>query len=350
VIPIIYLDNAATTKVTQPVLEAMLPYLTEQYGNSSSLYTLGRNAKKAIEHAREQIATAINAEPKEIFFTSGATESNNIVARSYKHIIAHNYEHHSINHQPNIVDDGVWGDMARNYVTSQMLVNNETGDIFEPLDTNYLQTDYHIDATQAFGCIPINVKKLNCDYLSLSGHKFHANKGIGILYVKNGNTSKLKPIYGGGQERGFRAGTENVASMVSMGKAAELYNYTAERNRAMESKKWYLINLLNESGIDYRINSITEKTVPNILNFSIKSVEAESILILLDSVGICVSAGSACNSGSIEPSETLKAIGVPEEYIYGTIRVSMSEFTTYEELDTFVSELVKIVNRLSNIK
>ena len=347
-IHIIYLDNAATTQITQPVLEAMLPYLTEQYGNPSSLYTLGMSAKKAIEHAREQIATAINAEPKEIFFTSGATESNNIVARSYKYIESEDYEHHSVTMQPNRIRFTTLGDPCEWYVRYRMLVNNETGDIFD-INSN-IQEKLMVDATQAFSHIPIDVKEFNCDYLSLSGHKFHAPKGIGILYVKNGGTSKLKPVYGGGQERGFRTGTENVASIVGMGKAAELYNYTVEKGSEMKAKKEYLINLLNESGIDFRINYLTKKTVPNILNFSIKDVEAESVLILLDSVGICVSAGSACSSGSLEPSETLKTIGIPKEYIYGTIRVSMSEFTTYEELDTFASELVKIVNKLNKIK
>lgn len=346
----IYLDNAATTEITQPILDTMLPYLTEQYGNPSSLYSLGRQAKEAIEHAREQVANAINASPNEIFFTSGATESNNIVARSFKWICSKNFEHHSITMQPNRINKIFWGDNAHGYVVSRMLVNNETGDIFIPFDTNIMQAKYHIDATQAFSHIPIDVKELNCDYLSLSGHKTHTPKGVGVLYVKNGDTSNLKGQYGGSQERNFRCGTENVASIVAMGEACELYNYTSERDKTMREKKDYLIDLLNKSHLDYRINSFTENTVPNILNFSIRDIEGESLLLMLDNDGICVSAGSACNSGSLEPSDTLKMIGVPEDYVYGTIRVSMCNDTTYDELDTFVNALTKDVNKLINMR
>lgn len=345
----IYLDNASTTFITKPILNAMLPYLTSEYGNPSSLYSLGREAKKAIGHAREQIANAINAKPNEIFFTSGATESNNIVARSFKWINAKSYEHHSITMQPNRVDKIILGETSYNDVTTRMLVNNETGDIFKPFDTNIMRTKYHIDATQAFSHTPVDVKELNCDYLSLSGHKIHTPKAVGILYVKNGETSNLIGQYGGNQEHNFRCGTENVASIVAMGKACELYNYTDERDKAMREKKNYLISLLNKSHLDYRINSLTDKTVPNILNFSIRNVEGESLLLMLDNAGICVSAGSACNSGSIEPSAILKMIGVPKDYIYGTIRVSMNNETTYEELEIFVSELVKIIDRLTKM-
>lgn len=356
---IIYLDNAASTQITKPVLDAMLPYLTTEYGNPSSLYSLGRTVKRAIETARKQVATAINARPNEIFFLSGATEANNIIARSHDFILAHKYEHHSISHQPNFVDvDDKWTEkyidnyMKKKICLAQMLVNNEVGTIFydEIEKAKQYGVPVLIDATQAFSHILIDVRKLGCDYLSLSGHKFHTPRGAGILYVKDGNTKNLIGQYGGGQEQGFRAGTENTASIVAMGKAAELYNYTAESNTIMTNKKNYLISLLNKSSLDYRINSLTENNVPNILNFSVRGVEAESVLLMLDNMGICVSAGSACASGSLEPSETLKAIGIPQEYIYGTIRVSMSEFTTYEELDEFVSKLVTVVNKLNSVK
>lgn len=337
----------------------MLPYLTTEYGNPSSLYSLGRTAKRAIETARKQVATAINARPNEIFFLSGATEANNIIARSYDFILAHKYEHHSISHQPNFVDvDDKWTEkyidnyMKKKICVAQMLVNNEVGTIFydEIEKAKQYGVPVLIDATQAFSHILIDVRKLGCDYLSLSGHKFHTPRGVGILYVKDGNTKNLIGQYGGGQEQGFRAGTENTASIVAMGKAAELYNYTAESNTIMTNKKNYLISLLNKSSLDYRINSLTENNVPNILNFSVRGVEAESVLLMLDNMDICVSAGSACASGSLEPSETLKAIGIPQEYIYGTIRVSMSEFTTYEELGEFVSKLVTVVNKLNSVK
>ncbi len=350
----IYLDNAATTRITPEVFEAMKPYLIEQYGNPSSLYKFGREAKNAIERAREQIAKAINAEPEQIIFTSGATESNNWVLSQYdKWILCSQYEHHSVLKRATPYKKE---DIIKNITkwlsncVSCMMVNNETGETYKIKEIikicHQYSVPFHTDATQAFGHIPIDVKDLDIDYLSLSAHKFHAPSGVGILYVKDPST--LKPIIFGGysQEFGLRGGTENVASIVAMGKAAEIYNYRQD----VENKIRILRDNFEKKILDnvpkVLINAKDRPRTANISSLSFKGIEGEALMLMLDTKGICVSSGSACNSGSLEPSHVLKAMGVPEEYINGTIRVSLSEFTTAEELDFAADEIIKTVKML----
>lgn len=341
----------------------MMPYLTEQYGNPSSLYFLGRTAHKAVETARELIAKAINAEPNQIFFTSGATESNNWVCSQFHHILCSPYEHHSILNHPNVtpmsqiiscnVSSQIIAlrlgiEMEHPNLVTFMSVNNETGAIYSvPNMTDICHrcnTFFHTDATQAFGHIPIDVKELNCDFLSLSGHKFHAPKFIGILYIKE--PDKFKPfLYGGQQENHLRAGTENVASIVGMGKAAELYNYSPERDKRCKEiqQKFYTAF---STMTDVHFNTVINNSISSTLNVAFKNVESESLMLLLDMDGICVSAGSACNSGSLEPSHVLKAIGTPEEYIYNSIRLSWDDTLTDDEVNYVIESIKKNVMKV----
>lgn len=355
----IYLDNAATTKIDNMVFAEMLPYLKEQYGNPSSLYSLGQQSKKAIEKAREQVAKAINAEPKQIVFTSGATESNNWVCSIFDRVLCSPFEHHSIlNHEHTTemkkiestkkiasftIDTYRYSDLV-----SVMLVNNEIGEIYNI--SNLIKTChsryvlFHTDATQAFGHIPIDVKTLDCDFLSLSGHKFHAPKGIGILYIKE--PEEFKPfLYGGQQEKYLRAGTENVASIVGIGKAAELYNYSLERDNRCRDIRAKFYNAFAEM-TDVYFNTDITKSIPSTLNVAFKNVESESLMLLLDMDGICVSAGSACNSESLEPSHVLKAIGTPEDYIYNSIRLSWDDTLTDEEVDYVIESIKRNVTKV----
>lgn len=350
----IYLDNAATTKIDNMVFAEMLPYLREQYGNPSSLYSLGRQAKKAIEKAREQIAEAINAEPKQIFFTSGATESNNWVCSIFDRVLCSPYEHHSILNHPHTTEMAMTIPLVNNIyrhipnLVSHMFVNNETGEIYDIVNiakvSHEMNIPFHTDATQAFGHIPIDVKKLDCDFLSLSGHKFHAPKGIGILYIKE--PDKFKPfLCGGQQERHLRAGTENVPSIVGIGKAAELYNYSSERDnrcREIQTKFYNAFSAIE----DVHFNTDITNSISSTLNIAFKNVESESLMLLLDMDGICVSAGSACNSGSLEPSHVLKAIGTPEEYIYNSIRLSWNDTLTDEEADYVIKSVKKNIKKV----
>lgn len=349
----IYLDNAATTPVTEPVIEAMLPYLKENYGNPSSSYSFGRKIKKDIETARKQIAKSINAEPYQIFFTSGATESNNWVISNFDYVICSKIEHHSILNNPKCHQSD-FSELAKAIrkknadLVTYMLVNNETGQIFDikPLVeiTHKMGVLFHTDATQAFGHIPIDVKGLDVDSLSLSGHKFHAPKGIGIVYLKD--PSKYKPIfYGGQQENNLRAGTENVAGIAAIGKAAELYNYSEERDdvcRIIQDKFYLAFNYMS----DVWFNTNIKNSIPTTLNLAFKNVESESLMILLDSDGICISSGSACSSGSLEPSHVLRAIGTPEEYIYNSIRLSWDETITLQEADTVIESIKNNVKKI----
>lgn len=350
----IYLDNAATTKIDNMVFAEMLPYLKEQYGNPSSLYSLGQQSKKAIEKAREQVAKAINAEPKQIFFTSGATESNNWVCSIFDRVLCSPYEHHSILKYPHTMATRTFvpliNDIYRysSKLVSHMLVNNETGEIYDIADmiktSHSMNIPFHTDVTQAFGHILIDVKILDCDFLSLSGHKFHAPKGIGILYIKE--PDKFKPIlYGGQQEKNLRAGTENVASIVGMGKAAELYNYSPERDKRCREIQTKFCNAFSEM-TDVYFNTDIAKSIPSTLNVAFKNVESESLMLLLDMDGICVSAGSACNSGSLEPSHVLKAIGTPEDYIYNSIRLSWNDTLTDEEVDYVIESIKRNITKV----
>lgn len=350
----VYLDNAATTPITKPVLDAMMPYLTEQYGNPSSLYSLSRTAHKAIETAREQIATAINAEPSQIFFTSGATEANNWVCSNFRRVLCSPYEHHSILKRPYVTDMRTFVPLDNDIfrysadLVSHMFVNNEIGEIYdiaEMVKTSHeMGVLFHTDATQAFGHVPIDVKELDCDFLSLSGHKFFASKGVGILYVKE--PDRFKPmLYGGQQEAKLRAGTENVASIVGMGKAAELYNYSPERDKRCREIQNKFYNAFAHFK-DVYFNTVIAESISSTLNVAFKNVESESLMLLLDMDGICVSAGSACNSASLEPSHVLKAIGTPEDYIYNSIRLSWDDTLTDEEVDYVIESIKKNVMKV----
>lgn len=344
----IYLDNASTTPITKTVLDAMMPYLTEQYGNPSSLYSLGRTAHKAVETARELIAKAINAETRQIFFTSGATESNNWVCRMFDKVICSPYEHHSILNQPNktIMRTNIplANDIYRYspQLISNMWVNNEIGQIYDIKSITKIAHEMgvpvHTDGTQAFGHIPIDIKEVDVDFLSLSGHKFHSSKGVGILYIKE--PDKFKPLlYGGKQESSYRAGTENVASIVGMGRASELYNYSPDRDKRCKEIQNKLVEAFS-FWQDVYFNTDVAHSISSTLNVAFKNVESESLMLLLDMDEICVSSGSACNSGSLAPSHVLKAIGTPEEYIHNSIRLSWDDTLTDKELD-YVIECIK---------
>ena len=350
----VYLDNASTTKIDNMVLAEMLPYLRENYGNASSLHSLGRKSRQAIEHAREQVAKSINAEPNQIFFTSGSTESNNWIISNFNHVLCSKVEHHSILNNPKctpITFDNLANTIYKKHpdLVTHMYVNNETGQIYNIKEMaeicHKMKVPFYTDSTQAFGHIPIDVKDLNVDGMSLSGHKFHAPKSVGILYLKE--PDKYKPmLYGGGQEKHLRAGTENVAGIVGMGKACELHNYNAETDNYLLFLKANLIAFIQNNIPDVMINSPLETTVNNILNVSFKSIEGESLMLMLNRAEICVSSGSACNSGSLEPSHVLKDMGVPDDYIYGTIRFSFSKFNTLEEIIETEKVLKETVEKL----
>ena len=347
------MDNAATTRVTEPILEVMLPYFKENYGNPSSLYSLGRKSKRAVDTAREQVAKAINAKPEQIFFTSGATESNNWVISNFNCVLCSKVEHHSILNNPKCHQSD-FSELAKAIrknnadLVTYMLVNNETGQIFDikPLVeiTHKIGILFHTDATQAFGHIPIDVKELDVDSLSLSGHKFHAPKGVGILYLKD--PSKYKPLfYGGHQEKNLRAGTENTAGIAAIGKTAELYNFSKEKDdicRTVQDKFYSTFNGMS----DVWFNTNIKNSIPTTLNLAFKNVESESLMILLDSDGICVSSGAACNSGSLEPSHVLRAMGTPEEYIYNSIRLSWDETITLKEANTVIESIKNNVEKI----
>ncbi len=346
----IYLDNASTTAVTEPVLAEMLPFFSEQYGNPSSLHSLGRTARQGIGLARKRVAQAINAEPEQIIFTSGATESNNWIMESFE-VHYEPTEHHSILNNAKHTPAGA--ESANLY--SRMLVNNETGEIYPTKELLRRCTDmsafFHTDATQAFGHIPVDVREIGCDFLSLSGHKFHAPKGVGILYVKNPKLIKLTPVqYGGGQENGLRSGTENTAAIIGMGKAAELYGFDRSKQEALQKMRDAFEERILSAIPDVIVNARDKNRIATISSLSFRGIESEALALLLDREGIYISNGSACNSGSLEPSATLKAIGVPNDYINGTIRISMSEFTTAEELEKAAHEIRNCVALLRGLR
>ena len=354
----VYFDNASTTHVSKAVLDEAMPFLTYNFGNPSSVHHAGVVAKNAITLARKRCAKAINAEPEQIIFTSGATESNNLVAQQGEMLVSP-YEH------PSMQRNNVFYDlplsinkMGRcgegNVIVSQMFVNNEIGTIFDIKHCAELAHNagyrFHTDATQAFGHVKIDVKELDCDFLSLSGHKFHAPKGVGLLYVKEPDKLCNTNI-GGGQENGYRSGTENVFGIVALGKAMATYNYTEARGVHFNELKTALLNRLEKTcPVEYKINEIEGlPTVGNIINISFKGINAEGLCTLLDFDGFMISQGSACHSGSLEPSKVLKEIGVPDDYIYGTIRISFGLGNTYTEIYQFVECLVKHLNVLSKI-
>ena len=350
----IYLDCAATTKIDDIVFTEMLPYLKEEYGNPSSLYSLGKKSHNAIEIARKKIAKAINAETNQIVFTSSATESNNWVCSNFYRVMCSPYEHHSVLNCPNTIQLSQYCSFKWNIqdilpdLVSHMMVNNEIGTIYDIKEMAKICHENHVllstDATQAFSHIPIDVKDLDVDFLSLSAHKFHGAKGVGILYIKE--PDKFKPfIYGGGQERHIRAGTENVASIVGMGVASQLYNYSHERDNCCREIQMKFYNAFSKMQ-DVHFNTDINNSISTTLNVGFKGVESESLMLLLDMDGICVSAGSACNSGSLEPSHVLKAINCPEEYIHQSIRLSWDDTLTDEEIKYTIESIKKNIKKV----
>ena len=377
----IYMDNAATTRVTEPVLEAMMPYLTEVYGNPSSIHAFGREAKRALEKAREQVAAAINAKPNEIYFTGCGTEADNWAVRGAayaqkrkgSHIITSSIEHHAVLHTCQQLErEGftvtylpvdeygvVKLDELEKAITPEttlitiMAANNEIGTI-QPIEeigkiAKAHGILFHTDAVQAIGAIPMDVRAMGVDMLSLSGHKFHAPKGVGALYVRSGVRIQ-RFMQGGAQERTQRAGTENLASIVGMGRAIELATADlagkAEKLTAMRDR---LMNGVIEAIPESRVNGHPTRRLPGNCNVSIRYIEGEALLLSLDLKGIAASSGSACTSGSLDPSHVLLAIGLPHEIAHGSLRFSLSEENTMEEVETVLEEMKAIVTRLRNM-
>lgn len=380
---LIYLDNNATTKVDEKVLEAMMPYFKENYSNPSSIYSFGGVAQKAIVHAREQIRDFINApSTKEIMFTASGSESANTAIKgvldadkSKKHIITTKVEHPCVlnlyktlekqGYKVDYIGVNANGDLdldeLENAVTSQtalvscMWANNETGIIF-PIDriaeivkSKNKDTKLFVDAVQAAGKIPIDVQKINVDLLAISGHKFHAPKGIGVLYIKSG-TMYSPLIVGGHQERGKRAGTENVPYIVGIGEAARLAKESLA-HEATEVKRLRdkLESTILKTVFNSRLNSGVANRVPNTSNIGFEYIEGELILLHLSDFGICASSGSACTSGSLEPSHVLKAMGVPFTALHGSIRFSLSRFTTEKEIDAVLTVVPRVIEKLVKI-
>lgn len=377
---VIYFDNNATTQVAPEVVEVMMPFFSEYYGNASSMHTFGGVVGRHIQNAREQVASLIGAEPEEVFFTSCGTESDASAIWSAtqlhpekRHIITTRVEHAAIlsvcNHLESKgykvtyldVDnkgrldlDELKSSITHNTViVSIMYANNETGTIFpiQQIAEIVKEKDvlFHTDAVQAVGKIPVDLKKLNIDYLSLSGHKIHAPKGIGAFYVKTG--TRYRPyLRGGHQEFNRRAGTENVPYVIGIGKAAELAQDYLEKTNGDDIK--VLRDNLEKQILtieDTVVNGDIDNRVPNTTNISFKNIEGEAILLLMDQHGICASSGSACTSGSLEPSHVLRAMGVPFTYAHGSIRFSLSRYSTADEVNIVVKELPAIIERLRKI-
>ena len=378
---LIYLDNAATTKTAPEVVEAMLPYFTEYYGNPSSIYELAGESKKAINEGREKIANVLGAKTNEIYFTAGGSEADNWALKAtfeaYKdksnHIITTKIEHHAILHTCewlekqgakitylDVDENGIirLEDLEKaitpeTILISVMAANNEIGSIQPIKEIGMIAKEhgilFHTDAVQAFGQLPINVDECNIDMLSSSAHKINGPKGIGFLYIRNG--VKIRSlIHGGAQERKRRAGTENVPGIVGYGVAAERAARTMEERTAKEREvRDYLIQKI-EAEIPYcRLNGHRQLRLPNNVNFSFQFIEGESLLIMLDMEGICASSGSACTSGSLDPSHVLLAIGLPHEIAHGSLRMTISEETTKEDVDFVVEKIKEIVARLRSM-
>ena len=377
----IYADNAATTAVSDEVLQAMLPYFREGFGNASSIYKLGRDAQKAVETAREKVAKALGAEPREIYFTSCGSESDNwaikgtaeiMAQKGKKHIITSVFEHHAVLHtteylekhgfevtyipvsdkgliDPEDIKKAIREDTA---LVTIMYANNEIGTI-QPIEKiasicHEKGVLFHTDAVQAVGHIGIDVHKQGIDMLSLSGHKIHAQKGIGALYVRKGiNLPNL--IHGGGQERGKRAGTENVPAIVGLGVAVEAATRNiAEKNAIITPRRNRLIDGILQ--LPYtRLNGDREKRLPGNLNISIEGIEGESLLLMLDMYGICASSGSACTSGSLDPSHVLLSLGLKHEVAHGSMRLSIEENVTDEDVNYILETVPKIVKHLRDM-
>lgn len=373
-----YFDNAATTRVKEEVLDEMMPYFSEKYGNPSSLYSIGRSSKKAIEEARKKVADLINCNPNEIYFTGCGSESDNTIIKGIahanskkgRHIITSKIEHPAVLHTCQVLEkqgfevtylnvnkDGMIDvEELRNSIKNDtilisiMFANNEIGTI-QPIETiskiaKMHNIVFHTDAVQACGNVPIDVKRMGIDALSLSGHKLYAPKGIGALYVKNGIEFE-KFMDGGHQEKNKRAGTENVAGIVGLGKACELAKINLkEHMKHLEELRNYFISEVEKRIEDVKLNGSIENRLPGNCNFSFSSVDGEALLLNLDAKGICASSGSACTSGSSAPSHVLKAIGLPDDLARGSLRVTFGEENTKEDVDYLVDNLVEIVQRL----
>ncbi len=374
----IYMDNAATTRVSEPVAQAMMPYLTEVFGNPSSVHSFGREARKALDHARAQVAQALGAEPKEIYFTGCGTESDNWAIRGAayahkdkgNHIITTTIEHHAVLHtceqlekegfEVTYLEVDEYGRVdvkaleaairPTTVLISVMAANNEIGTL-EPIEeigriAREHKVLFHTDAVQAIGSVPFDVKRMNIDMLSLSGHKFHAPKGVGALYIRSGVRID-RFIRGGAQERGQRAGTENLASIVGMGRAIELATQNLEAHNAkLSALRDRLIQGILSNIPEVRLNGHPTMRLPGNVNVSIRYIEGESLLLSLDLKGIAASSGSACTSGSLDPSHVLLAIGLPHEIAHGSLRFSLSEENTEAEVDYVIDTLREIVDRL----
>ena len=377
----IYLDNAATTKTRPEVVEAMLPYFTEYYGNPSSVYEFATPSKKAIAEARETIAKSLGAKTNEIYFTAGGSESDNwaikATAEAYeskgKHIITSKIEHHAVLHTCEYLEkrgfEITYLDVDENgtvkldelkkairpdtILISIMFANNEIGTIQPIKEIGEIAKEhgiiFHTDAVQAYAHVPINVDEYHIDMLSVSGHKFNGPKGIGFLYIRTG--LKLRSfIHGGSQERKRRGGTENVPGIVGMGKAVEIAMANlAERTAYEVELRDYLINRVLSEVPYVRLNGHRTNRLPNNANFAFQFIEGESLLIMLDMQGICGSSGSACTSGSLDPSHVLLAIGLPHEIAHDSLRLTLSEETTKEDIDFTVDEIKKIVEKLRSM-
>ena len=377
----IYLDNAATTKTAPEVVDAMLPYFSEYYGNASTIYSLGAESKKAMDHARQTIADSLGAKPEEIYFTAGGSESDNwalkATAEAYaskgKHIITTKIEHHAILHTCeylekrgfeitylNVDRDGLISlDELKaairpdTILISVMFANNEIGTIEPNAEIGEIAKEhgvlFHTDAVQAYAQVPINVDEMHIDMLSASGHKLNGPKGIGFLYIRKG--VKIRSfVHGGAQERSRRAGTENIPGIVGLGAAVERAMRIMDTKTRKEIElRDYLIGRLENEIPHCWLNGHRTKRLPNNINFSFLFIEGESMLIMLDMKGICASSGSACTSGSLDPSHVLLAIGLKHEEAHGSLRLTLSEESTKEEMDIVAEEVKKIVQRLRDM-
>lgn len=376
--PAIYLDNAATTQVAPEVLEVMLPYFQQNYGNPSSIHQFGRQSNKGVDYAREAMSRLLQCQPKEIYFTSGGTEADNMAIfgaalakeEKGKHIITSNIEHHAVSHtcealekrgwevtylpvnsagliDPQAVRDAIRDDTV---LVTIMHANNEVGTIQPLTEIGAICREkkvwFHSDAVQSVGHIPTLVDELKVDMLSFSGHKFYGPKGVGGLYIRRG--VRIKPmIYGGGHERAMRSGTENVPGLAGMGRAAELamaeMASEMERQTALRDR---LLAGLQENIADLMVSGHPTLRLPNNASIIVKYVEGEAMLLRLDSVGIAASSGSACTSGSLDPSHVLLAMGIPVEYAHGSLRFSLGRATTEQEIDYVIEQLPPIVATL----
>ena len=377
----VYADNAATTCVSKTALDAMMPYLTTQYGNPSSLYAFAQEAKEGLEEARKTVADIIGAQPKEIYFTSGGSEADNqaIVSmakvgaiKGKKHLISTKFEHHAVLHTLkklekegfevtllDVHEDGVvrLEDLEAavredTALVTIMFANNEIGTV-QPIKEigefcREKKIPFHTDAVQAAGHMPINVQEMNIDLLSMSGHKFHAPKGVGVLYAKTG-MPLFNIIEGGAQERGKRAGTENMPGIMALAAALKESVDHMEENTAkiipMRDKLFAELSKIPHS----KINGSLEHHVPGTVNMCFEGIEGESLLLLLDAKGICASSGSACTSGSLDPSHVLLSLGLPHEVAHGSLRLSIGEYNTMEEIDHIIKVVPEVVSYLRSI-